>query len=173
LATPASTPAPSAIPAVVAGGACLPVTRTPPPGAPTYIPFGTPAPNDYVDPHIALCADRTTVAVGERVNVEALAADIGLPIYTISLRAGDAALAVPLARVNYDGKVEVLATPDLALRLEAAQGELSHLALQFRAAAPGTVFLQVSATGEIHYGYPGPARWQGGGSDPLAITVVP
>lgn len=50
-------------------------------------------------------------------------------------------------------------------------GESSRVVVTLRARAAGTVELMVNATGEVHYGYPGPATWAGGGSEKLTLTV--
>ena len=153
---------------------CPIVVRTPPPEAPTASVSGTASPNDFVDPHVELCADRAEAAVGSTVNVTAQAVDIGLPIYRVSVRPAGAAEFVSLVEVTYDNQVRNLSIDPIgeAFVFSQASGSLNEMSLELLATAPGTLEVRVSATGEIHYGYPGPATWGGGGSEVMVLTAV-
>ena len=163
-------------PPVVAGenAICPIVVRTPAPEAPTATSNGTALPDQQVDPHVAVCATATEVAVGDVVIVTARAVDLGLPYFTVSLRPEGAADFLPLVEVTFDNQVKVLFTEPIgaAFVYTQAQGSSSELTLEFLAAAPGQLEVIISATGEIHYGYPGPANWGGGGSGVLVLTAV-
>ena len=153
---------------------CPIVVRTPPPEAPTASVSGTASPNDFVDPHVELCAGSLEVAVGSTVQLTAQAVDIGLAIYQVSVRPEGAAEFAPLVEVTYDNQVRNLSADPIgeAFVFSQAQGSLNEMTLELLATAPGTLEVRVSATGEIHYGYPGPATWGGGGSEVLVLTAV-
>jgi hypothetical protein len=153
---------------------CPIVVRTPPPEAPTASVNGTASPNDFVDPHVEICAGNTEVAVGSTVQLTAQAVDIGLPIYQVSVRPKDAAEFLPLVEVTHDNQVRSLSAGPIgeAFVFSQAQGGLNEMTLELLATSPGTLEVRVSATGEIHYGYPGPATWGGGGSEVLVLEAV-
>ncbi len=139
-------------------------TRTPPPGQPTRAPSGPP-----VDPHIEICAGglaaRTaTIKVGETITVTGKPVDIGLPYYDLLLD------GKPVVEVQYGGQVRMLGS-DNRLEVVSAQGAMQEATFVLRGRAPGTVRTAISATGEVHYGYPGPAMYEGGGSDTVEITI--
>lgn len=153
---------------------CPIVVRTPPPEAPTASVNGTAAPDVFLDPHVELCAGALEVPVGGTVQLTAQAIDIGLPFYQVSVRAQGAPEFVPLVEVTYDNQVRNLSIDPIgeAFVFSQAEGGLSDMTLELLATAPGTLEVRVSATGEIHYGYPGPATWGGGGSEVLTLVAV-
>jgi hypothetical protein len=99
--------------------------------------------------------------------------DIGLPYYFLSVRDEGVTDFVSLVQVTYDGQVKLLA-PDASQAFEFVFFEADMHLVRFvlRARAPGVVEVIIGATGEVHYGYPGPATWSGGGSASLTITVA-
>jgi hypothetical protein len=175
-ADPNAPPTPTFTPP--AGGArsfvCPIVVRTPPPEAPTASVNGTASPNDFVDPHVELCAGATEIAVGSTVQITAQAVDIGLPFFQVSVRPEGAADFVQLVEVTYDNQVRNLSTDPIgeAFVFSQAQGSNSEMTLELLATAPGTLEVRIGATGEIHYGYPGPATWGGGGSEVMVLRAV-
>lgn len=144
------------------------VTRTPPPAAPTLDP--TQYPGMRVDPHLELCVSARQVKVGEEFSVQAVPVSIGLPYYTLyaQLPGGEAAA---LAGVTYDNQPNGRADRLELLEVLSSQASMHLVTFHLRALRAGQVKLWVSATGEIHYGYPGPATWAGGGSEPLEVTI--
>lgn len=173
--TPSSTSSvtPSFTPIVpaVATDTCIPVTRTPPPQAPTRVaPDGT---VDVVDPHIALCASATTVAAGQVVTLTGLAVDIGLPYYSVMAQDQTAVQPAELARITYGNESKLFEQASQLVQVIDVNADMEHVQVALRALQPGTVQLWINATGEIHYGYPGPATWAGGGSDPIILTITP
>jgi len=144
--------------------------RTPPPAAPT---FGADAsggqPRGVVDPHVEVCADRAVLAVGEVTTIEALAVDVGIPHYRLSVAAGDSP-PVEIGIVTYSDDITPGA-PVAGLEWVSATGGMTQATFTLRAAQPGTYTLTLVANGEVHYGYPGPASWMGVASDPFVIQV--
>lgn len=159
-------------PAAAGDAGCTIVVRTPPPEAPTAVNNGTPDPNKRVDPHIELCTGQRSVRAGNPVVILAQAVDIGLPIFMVLVRDAGAADPAPLVQVSYDNQVRVLDGHSQVLQYHAIQAQGNQVVVTLLAVAPGTAEVSLSATGEIHYGYPGPATWAGGGSEPLEITVT-
>ena len=164
----------SGTPVVERSFVCPIVVRTPPPEAPTASVNGTASPNDFVDPHVEICADQLEVAVGSTVQITAQSVDIGLPFFQVSVRPEGAAEFVPLVEVTYSNEIRNLSTDPIgeAFVYTSAQGSQNGLTLELLATAPGTLEVRISATGEIHYGSPGPATWGGGGSEVLVLTAV-
>ena len=76
-----------------------------------------------------------------------------------------------IAQVTYDNQVKGLPGASQVLEFVAAVGSQTQVVVTLRARAAGTTEVEIGATGEIHYGYPGPATWGGGGSDRLSIHV--
>ncbi len=159
-------------PASAGDAGCTIVVRTPVPEAPTASVGGTPQSDRQVDPHVELCAGNRSVRAGNPVVVLAQAVDIGLPIYQVMVRDAGAADFVPLVQVSYDNQVKILEGHSQVLAYHAVQVQGNQMVVELLAVAPGTAEIAISATGEVHYGYPGPATWAGGGSEPLAITVT-
>ena len=153
---------------------CPIVVRTPPPEAPTASANGTAQPDRFIDPHVELCATAVEVAVGSPVTITARAVDIGLPFFQVSVRPEGASEFAPLVEVTYGNEIRNLSIDPIgdAFVYSQAAGSSNELTLALIATAPGTLELRIGATGEIHYGSPGPATWGGGGSDILLLTAV-
>ena len=151
---------------------CTLVVRQPPAEAPTASVNGTAQPDQRVDPHVAVCASSARPSAGQELVLVARAIDIGLPLFQLSVRDEGAPDFTPLVRQLSDS-VEIQAQASALLEYVSWRDEEYGRVIVLRAAAPGRVELQISATGEIHYGYPGPAMWGGGGSDVVAINVQP
>lgn len=144
-------------------------TRTPPPSAPTRV-ADTPV-TDRVDPHVEICVSRVSaIRPGEYLEVNAFAVDIGLAHYTLLIQ-DDASNEIN-AEVRLEGnEFRILANNSAILQVQEVRGDYDGMRVYLRARAPGTSRVWVTATGEIHYGYPGPAMWAGGGSETILITV--
>jgi hypothetical protein len=147
-------------------------TRTPPPGAPTFIPNNSTPPGDYVDPHVELCTTSNPVTVGQEFAVAAEAIDIGMPYFTFNVRDGGSGEFESLVWARTD----VTVFPEVSemlefVRLERASPYVNEASFVFVARQAGIIDVRVSASGEVHYGYLGPAMWAGGGSDVLRIEV--
>jgi hypothetical protein len=134
---------------------------------------GTPDPTRRVDPHVAVCLSDTTLAIGQRVALVGRAVDIGLPIWTLSARENGAGDFEPIVQIDGTGQVSLVGSARQLLFFVEAQWFLGEVVLHFEAQAPGRVEWRLSATGEIHYGYPGPAMWGGGASEVVSVEVSP
>ncbi len=146
-------------------------TRTPPPGAPTYVPMSPNETPGYVDPHVEICSSSARVQVGDTVTVMGEPVGIGLPYFTLHAVGPGAAPAVSLGEVTYDNEFRPSGEHSDAVELVSATGDMHEVAFELRALRPGPVNVWIAATGEVHYGYPGPATWAGGGSDTILITI--
>jgi hypothetical protein len=168
------TPTPKAItPEKPSGVPCLIVTRTPPPNAPTFVPNGNSLPGQRVDPHVEICASASTLKVGETFTLIGQVVDIGLPNYAVMLRPAGTDDFRQLVAVTYNNEIRGQAGAGEVLEVVSTRGTMNQLTLVLRARAAGTIDVFINATGEVHYGYPGPATWAGGGSGPLTIIVTP
>jgi hypothetical protein len=152
-------------------GSCAVITRTPPPGAPTEDMQGTPS-SRQINPHVAICANYPKILVGETVTLIGETAFIGLPYFQVALRDRGAAEFAQLVEVTYNNEVRSQGSASQVLALETVTADMHHIVVTLRALAEGEVEIVINATGEVHYGYPGPAMWAGGGSDPITITVT-
>ena len=146
-------------------------TPTQPPEAPTASVNGTPSPHQRVDPHVATCLSAPEVAVGERLVLVGQAVDIGFSIWTLSARENGQSDFETVVATTFDKQVSVEGTAHSLLSFVEAQIFQSQIVLHFSAVAPGEVEYVLSASGEIHYGYPGPATWGGGASDAVRVVV--
>ncbi|MGB8649014.1 MAG: hypothetical protein WCF84_27505 [Anaerolineae bacterium] len=158
--------------APVAAAVCpILATRTPPPAAPTFMPGGPSPKTGAVDPHIELCASAATIRVGETLTLTGVPVDIGLPYYILSVRDTGSGEFAQLAGVTYENRPNGLAQPSAMFEFVSAKGSMREVTFVLRARQAGAAIVYISATGEIHYGYPGPATNAGGGSEPAMITV--
>jgi len=166
----APTPVPLTLQAP-AGAPCLIVTRTPPPSAPTAVANGAALPDRRVDPHVEVCASATTVSIGQSITLVGQVVDIGLPYFNVMVRPAGARDFQPWLTITYSNEIKTQADSAEPLELVSAQGDMHQVVLVLRARSAGAVDVIVNATGEVHYGYPGPAMWAGGGSNPLTLVV--
>ncbi len=149
------------------------VTRTPPPEAPTYGPNASGEFHDAVDPHVETCATRTSLAVGDSLTLTGIAVDFGLPVYRLIGASEGASEPITLAVVQYDnqpGPQEAGTVP--GLEVTNMSGDMQRVQFELRATAPGTIDLVIGVSGEVHYGYPGPASWSAGQSEPVRIEIT-
>ena len=170
--TTCATPTPADLsPEAPAGAPCLIVTRTPPPSAPTVAANGTAVPGRRVDPHVEVCASATTVSVGQQVTLVGQVVDIGLPYFFLMVRPAGVGDFQQWLAVTYNNEIKAQADSAEPLELVSAHGDMYQLVVVLRARSAGAVDVAVNATGEVHYGYPGPAMWAGGSSSPLTLVV--
>jgi len=126
----------------------------------------------YVDPHIEICASAYTVSVGQLVRIVGYPVDLGLPYYTLLYQTDpNAGPPAWILEVTYDIQVKRLVEGTEPLEFVSVAASNSWVEIVLRAVRPGMAGYLITATGEIHYGYPGPATWGGGGSDTITITV--
>ena len=147
-------------------------TRTPLPGAPTYIPGGPNPPRGPVDPHIELCGNASTVHVGETLTLVAKTVDIGLPYFILTIRDGEPATDRRIVQVTYDNRTQGSTRASALFDLVSAKAGMYEATFVLRPRQAGIAIVTVSATGEIHYGYPGPATYAGGNSEPAVVKVI-
>ncbi len=165
-----SAPATSAAPQALVVCPIL-ATRTPPPGAPTYVPGGPNPPRGPVDPHIEVCGGAPSVRSGETLTITAKPVDIGLPYYMLMIKDGEQPDYTQIVQVTYDNRIQGPTRASTLFELVSAKGSMYEATFVLRALSPGTATVVINATGEIHYGYPGPATYAGGGSDPVLVAV--
>jgi hypothetical protein len=132
---------------------------------------GTALPGRRVDPHVEVCASATTVSVGQRVTLVGQVVDIGLPYFYLMVRPAGPGDFQPWLTVTYTNEIKAQADNGGPLEVVSARGDMQQLVVVLRARSAGAVDVVVNATGEVHYGYPGPAMWEGGGSTPLTLAV--
>jgi hypothetical protein len=157
-------------PSASVASCAIQATRTPAPKAPTVVSSGGGQPERRVDPHVEICAGATRLKVGDRFVVLGLPVDVGLPIYTLRIKDSGATEAA-FVGVDYNNKPSSSRGASRVLEVEAVNGEMRLVAFLLRAREQGSAEININASGEIHYGYPGPATWAGGGSEVLSITV--
>ncbi len=167
--TTCATPTPAGLSS--AGAPCLIVTRTPPPSAPTTAVNGTAVPGRRIDPHVELCASATTVSVGQQVTLLGQVVDIGLPYYYVMVRPAGAGDFQQWVAVTYDNEIKGQADSAEPLTLVSVRADMDQVVVVLQARSAGAVDVFVNATGEVHYGYPGPAVWAGGSSSPMTLAV--
>jgi hypothetical protein len=124
-----------------------------------------------VNPHVALCASAQTLKVGESVTLFGQAVSIGLPYFNLVVRPAEGGDFQPWMTVTYANELKSQVDAGGPLEVVSMVGGSSQVTVVLRARAVGAIQVAINATGEVHYGYPGPAIWAGGGSDPLTLTV--
>ena len=110
--------------------------------------------------------DARRVKVGDTLTAVGVPVGIGLPYYTLHLDSNT------VATVTYDGQVKYQGAAGQVVEFVSAYATMSQVEFILQALRPGTVQVSISATGEIHSGYPGPATWGGDASESILITVV-
>lgn len=149
--------------------------------APTLIPINratntappsTATPASQINPRIELNVSTRSIKVRESLNVTAQAIDLGLPIFYIRVKDG-AGDFQELAQITYDNKTRNVKDVSKILEFVSGSGGLTQANIVLRGRAAGTASIQINATGEIHYGYPGPATYGGGSSPVITIQVNP
>ncbi len=158
-------------PPVPADAYCRIVVRTPAPERPTASSNGTPLPDQQVDPHVEVCLSAPEVTVGNPVVLVARAVDIGQPAWLLTARENGAGEFEPIVEVSGTGQVSLVGSARTVLSFVEAERSLDGLVLHFEAASNGRVEWQLSATGEVHYGYPGPATFAGGSAEVVTVYV--
>lgn len=169
------------IPLLFAAVACASPNIPNPYRMPTLIPLNKPTntvmppaatPSPQINPRIELRVSATSIKVGETLTVTAQAVDLGLPIFSVRVKDGNGDFQ-QLALITYDNKTREVKDLSKLLEFVSGSGGLNQATLVFRGRAVGTASIQINATGEIHYGYPGPATFGGGSSPTMTITVMP
>ncbi|MGE5138496.1 MAG: hypothetical protein ACM3JD_03450 [Rudaea sp.] len=148
-------------------------TRTPPAGAPTYVAGGPTTRTSPVDPHLELCANTSTAKVGDKIEVTGIPVDIGLPYYALLVKDETGDEWVRLAEISYENRVRFMSKDSGSYEVAGFNADKQQATFQLVARRPGRYAIRINATGEIHYGYPGPATFSGAGSDPIEISVEP
>jgi hypothetical protein len=98
--------------------------------------------------------------------------DVGMAYYYLFIQ--DAGSADVNTEVRLEsGSWRAISNDSKVLYVQEVTGDYDRANFYVRAIAPGTVDLWVNATGEVHFGYPGPATWAGGGSEVIRIEVIP
>lgn len=144
-----------------------PATVETPPALPTWTPLPPPVtePALAVNPHVEMQVSKAGVVVGEQISVTARPVDLGLPLYYILFDGIQAGSILP----GESFKPVELENPVLAL--ESADASSQQGVFTFTALRPGAVQLSILISGEVHYGYPGPARWEAHSAPPVTILV--
>ena len=172
---PGITPTPTVQSPADPGTCSITATRTPPPGAPTYgpDPSGSSEQPRYVDPHVEVCSSADAIPVGGFLTIVGQPVDVGLPVYTLRVRDESEEGFADLVRVSYNGEIEAqFEDASRVFEFVSAEADMHRVTFVLYAAAPGVAEFTIYASGEIHYGYPGPAEWSGAGSESVAISVT-
>ncbi|MBI5715942.1 MAG: hypothetical protein HZC38_21300 [Chloroflexi bacterium] len=171
--------APTLIPLIKPTNTAMPtLTSAPPTTPPTRLPTSTPTsthtrtPSPQVNPRVELRLSATTLKVGETLSVTAQAVDLGLPIFYVRVKDG-AGDFQEMVQITYDNKTRNVKDVSRVLEFVSGSGGLNQATVVFRGRAAGAASIQINATGEIHYGYPGPATFGGGSSPAISIQVNP
>lgn len=136
---------------------------------PVYVYAPTHVHGDEVDPHVDLDVSPAQLQVGQTVTVTATPVDIGLPYYYLYALDKGSTTPVELVVVTNENDVRQSQSSSAVLSLVSATGAMYSATFVLEAVALGETMIWVNAHGEVHY--PDGARWTGGGSQPVLITV--
>lgn len=153
---------------------CEITIRQPPANAPTRIPdmFSTPSVGDVIDPHVAFCVSTFTPRVGYVWQIYLKAVDIGLPVYqlTFTNRLGEELF------VEFNPAIDNIAFRVSNLKsltlYEVQTVNDWEVILTFIVRGPDEVYVTGGASGEVHYGYPGPATWTSVSFEPFTLIIM-
>ena len=151
-------------PATITSQTQKPAITTSPPETATTSDLSTPDCQTH-QAQLMLYPSRDLLQVGDSLILTATLSNsgcamLGLPKYSLSLMAdGDAHLVQPT-------ELEPI-IHSVALR----DGEHDEAYFTLKAVAPGKAELKVSASFEVHLGYPGPAYWSSATSRPVIVEV--
>ncbi|MDX2077032.1 MAG: hypothetical protein SFZ02_11410 [bacterium] len=151
---------------------CSITVRQPPVNAPTRMPDPMNSPNvgAPIDPHVAFCTTPEIPQVGQAWIIYLRAIDLGMPIYFLTLS-------------NIEGE-ELTVSYNPATAQYEVGSDLSSLSfvsamtlnswnvvMTFMVNEPDEIRVTGSASGEVHFGYPGPAMWSTGALEPFVLTT--
>ncbi len=152
---------------------CEIIVRQPAPDAPTRMPsaintqqVGTP-----MDVNLAYCVSDTDIRVGDEWHIHVRTIDMRLPIYLALITNGEAHEMV--MRYNPAEPSDFTYESDLdSLTLSSMTTYNQWEAVfTFVANAPDVIQISLSASGEVHFGYPGPATWTVTPTETLTLTI--
>jgi len=152
---------------------CTIIVRQAPANAPTRIPdsINPEAIGAPIDPHLAYCLTNATPRVGDEIKIYVRAIDLGMPAYSFRLN-------------NIEGEELTIsfnpAVPN-NLQLGSNLDSLSFISIEtvnnwevvitLMANSPDALSMTGSASGEVHFGYPGPAMWTSATLEPFPIYI--
>jgi len=125
-----------------------------------------------VDPHLELEITQTELRVCDVITLTARVVDIGLPYYYLIFQDENKTETVNPVSVTYSNEITWKDRGSQVIEVRSASGGQNEAVFTLEGIKPGETDVWVSATGEVHSGYPGPATWSGGGSDPIHLTVL-
>lgn len=98
------------------------------------------------------------------------AVDIGLPVFYLYASAGETQ-PIQLAQASYDGSSQVN-TAFEAIDITTISSDNQSASFTMTALAPGNITMFIRASGEVHYGYPGPAEWKSVQSEEIMLEIM-
>lgn len=164
LACNLSASAPTTLPIPTTPPATLPAETVPPPSVTAET---TPECTAHAS-DLTLAASQTTPKIGEALVLTAVLSNVGtcgmlgLPQYTLHFSSGAPG---PILEPNPPAPIVH------SLGIGSGQSDIITYTLQVVGA--GVLTINISASFEVHLGYPGPAFWSGDNSEPITITVQP
>ncbi len=152
---------------------CTIIVRQPPINAPTRIPdpINPNAVGAPIDTHLAYCLTNATPSVGDEIKLYVRSIDLGMPAYsfrfnniegdelTISFNPtlpNDVQIGSDLASLSFVS-IETVNTWEVIITLVAN--------------SPDALNVTGSASGEVHFGYPGPAMWTSATLEPFPMYI--
>jgi hypothetical protein len=155
------------------GEPCTIIVRQPPINAPTRMPdpINSPTVGEPIDPHVAYCTTPNSPQVGQEWFIYLRAIDLGMPAYRVTF-------------ANIEGEELIVGFNPATSGLEVTSGLPSlsfisvitfnrwDIAIRLLVDAPDEIRVEGSASGEVHFGYPGPAMWSSGALEPFVLTTV-
>ncbi|MCU0479944.1 MAG: hypothetical protein MUE54_01875 [Anaerolineae bacterium] len=152
---------------------CVITVRQPPVTAPTRIPdpMNPNAVGGQIDTHLAYCVTSTTPKVGETFQIYVRAIDLGMPSYNFiisNIKGETLALSYnPAVPSDYTFESNLNAITILS----AVTRNSWEVVITLVANSADALSVTGSASGEVHFGYPGPAMWTSATLDPFEIVI--
>ena len=136
------------------------------------VPSGSPLElADYdVDPHVEISMSTTQLGVGDYLSVVGLPVDIGAPYYSLFID-HEWILTVSDSGEVVDSSDGIKAAGEQIFDVVSFSAQPWEVEFQLEARRTGIVTIYIAASGEIHYGIPGPTTWGGGSSVAVEVAV--
>ena len=155
---------------------CQIIVRQPPPDSPTRMPMrsslSTPAPGGVpMDVHVAYCVSDDDIRVGDEWHIHVRVIDMGLPVYQAVIT--NVETQELLARYNPAVPSDFAYESDLdsLTLLSMTTYNQWEAVFTFVANKPDVIQISLYASGEVHFGYPGPATWTTTPYEVFRITI--
>lgn len=152
---------------------CTIIVRQPPITAPTRMPdpMNPNAIGGQIDPHLAYCLTNATPSVGDEIKIYVRAIDLGMPAYNFIISNARGETLTIGFNPSIPDFVDLGSDLPSISFLSAGRVNSWEVIITLVANSPDTLTVTGSASGEVHFGYPGPAMWTSATLESFQMTI--